>query len=170
MSYQPATGGGGRPRRDHGRARAQTPHRRAVSLSLGDVCDTQQPGASHDTVVDFGIIHHVPQWQQAIAVIARVLRPGGQLPVRRSPRYMHARHLGIPHIHRLPRGKPLRSRRIAAELARHGLHGTADRTTPRRTALRRSRPQDMAHDPTQTPASARTNPPGLAVRDYESRS
>ena len=63
-------------------------HRRAVSLSLGDVCDIQQPGASHDTVVDFGIIHHVPQWQQAIAVIARVLRPGGQLLFEEAPRYM----------------------------------------------------------------------------------
>ena len=52
-------------------------HRRAVSLSLGDVCDIQQPGANHDTVVDFGIIHHVPQWQQDSAVITRVLSPGG---------------------------------------------------------------------------------------------
>jgi SAM-dependent methyltransferase len=132
-------------------------HRRAVSLSAGEVCNIQQPGASHDTVVDFGIIHHVPQWQQAIAVIARVLRPGGQLLFEEAPATCstsgHSAHSPSSQ------GKPLRGGRIAAELARHGLHGTADRTTPRRTALRRSRPKDMARNPTQTPhRRGRTRP------------
>ena len=33
--------------------------------------------ASFDAVFDFGILHHVPRWQTAIAEIGRVLKPGG---------------------------------------------------------------------------------------------
>ncbi len=29
-------------------------------------------------MVDFGILHHVPDWQAAVAEIRRVLRPGGR--------------------------------------------------------------------------------------------
>jgi SAM-dependent methyltransferase len=35
-------------------------------------------GGSFDAVVDFGILHHVPNWQAAVAEIGRVLRPGGR--------------------------------------------------------------------------------------------
>src|ERR1700720_3138641 len=42
-------------------------HARPVSLSVGDVCAIDQPSGAIDTVVDFGIIHHVPDWQQSIA-------------------------------------------------------------------------------------------------------
>jgi len=33
--------------------------------------------ASFDAVFDFGILHHVPAWQRAVAEIDRVLKPGG---------------------------------------------------------------------------------------------
>jgi ubiquinone/menaquinone biosynthesis C-methylase UbiE len=33
--------------------------------------------ASFDAVFDFGILHHVPAWQSAVAEIGRVLKPGG---------------------------------------------------------------------------------------------
>ncbi len=32
---------------------------------------------SFDAVAGFGFLHHVPRWQQALAEVARVLRPGG---------------------------------------------------------------------------------------------
>ncbi|HEX7794194.1 MAG TPA: class I SAM-dependent methyltransferase, partial [Vicinamibacterales bacterium] len=32
---------------------------------------------SFDAVFDFGILHHIPDWQKAVREIARVLRPGG---------------------------------------------------------------------------------------------
>lgn len=34
--------------------------------------------ASYDVVFDFAIIHHITNWRDAIAEIARVLRPGGR--------------------------------------------------------------------------------------------
>lgn len=53
------------------------PHR--VQLSVGDVTAIDAPDESFDAVFDFGIIHHVPDWQAAVTEVHRVLRPGGRL-------------------------------------------------------------------------------------------
>jgi SAM-dependent methyltransferase len=45
---------------------------------VGDVADLSAfPDASFDIAVDFGILHHVPEWRKVIAECSRVLRPGG---------------------------------------------------------------------------------------------
>jgi ubiquinone/menaquinone biosynthesis C-methylase UbiE len=49
-----------------------------VRLSVGDATAIDAPDGAFDAVFDFGIIHHVPRWRDAIAEIARVLRPGGR--------------------------------------------------------------------------------------------
>jgi ubiquinone/menaquinone biosynthesis C-methylase UbiE len=99
-------------------------HGRPVSLSVGDVCTIEQPSASVDTVVDFGIIHHVPQWQDSIAEIARVLRPGGLMLFEEVPRYMiQSWAFRTFTVH--PLENRFDAEDFAAELARHGLHGTA---------------------------------------------
>jgi SAM-dependent methyltransferase len=33
---------------------------------------------SYGAVFDFGIVHHIPDWRQAVAEVARVLTPGGR--------------------------------------------------------------------------------------------
>ncbi|MHC1764566.1 MAG: methyltransferase domain-containing protein [Verrucomicrobiia bacterium] len=33
--------------------------------------------ATYDAVFDFAIIHHVPNWRDALVEVNRVLRPGG---------------------------------------------------------------------------------------------
>ena len=48
-----------------------------LRLFVGDVAAIDAPDASYGAVFDFGIVHHVPDWQQAIKEISRVLRPGG---------------------------------------------------------------------------------------------
>ena len=44
---------------------------------VGDAEAIDAPDSSFDAVVDYGILHHIPNWQKALREIARVLRPGG---------------------------------------------------------------------------------------------
>ncbi len=44
---------------------------------VGDAEAIDAPDTSFDAVVDYGVIHHIPQWQRALKEIARVLKPGG---------------------------------------------------------------------------------------------
>lgn len=98
-------------------------HGRPVELSVGDACEIEQPAGSVDAVVDFGIIHHVPQWQQAISEIARVLRPGGLVLFEEIPRWLlDTWAFRVLTVH--PRENRFEADEFAAELARHGLHGT----------------------------------------------
>lgn len=96
---------------------------RPVSLSVGDVCEIKQPAGGLDTVVDFGIIHHVPHWQQSIAEIARVLRPGGLLLFEEVPRRV-LDSWAFRTFTKHPRDNRFEADEFADELARHGLHGT----------------------------------------------
>lgn len=49
-----------------------------LTLTVGDATAVKADDASFDAVFDFGIIHHVPDWQHAVAEVARVLRPAGR--------------------------------------------------------------------------------------------
>ena len=49
-----------------------------LKLYVGDAVSIDAADASYDAVFDFGIIHHVPDWQRAVAEVARVLKPGGR--------------------------------------------------------------------------------------------
>ena len=48
-----------------------------ATTEIGDAEGIQAPGASFDSVFDFGILHHVPGWPKALGEIARVLKPDG---------------------------------------------------------------------------------------------
>jgi ubiquinone/menaquinone biosynthesis C-methylase UbiE len=49
-----------------------------VGIAIGDAASIATPDAVFDAVFDFGILHHVPRWQRAVAEVRRVLRPGGR--------------------------------------------------------------------------------------------
>jgi ubiquinone/menaquinone biosynthesis C-methylase UbiE len=49
-----------------------------VHLWVGDAAAVAAPAESYDAVFDFGIIHHIPQWRDALAEVCRVLKPGGR--------------------------------------------------------------------------------------------
>jgi ubiquinone/menaquinone biosynthesis C-methylase UbiE len=49
-----------------------------VQVFVGDAEEIAAPNEAYDAVVDFGILHHVPNWQRAVAEVRRVLKPGGR--------------------------------------------------------------------------------------------
>jgi ubiquinone/menaquinone biosynthesis C-methylase UbiE len=49
-----------------------------VRLWVGDAATLAASAKSYDAVFDFGIIHHIPQWRDALAEVCRVLKPGGR--------------------------------------------------------------------------------------------
>jgi ubiquinone/menaquinone biosynthesis C-methylase UbiE len=101
-------------------ARAGAP----VTLSEGDACEIHQPTASFDTAVEFGVIHHVPQWRVAIVEISRVLRPGGLFLFEDVPRHTLDTWLFRTFtVH--PRDDRFEADEFADELARAGLEPTA---------------------------------------------
>ncbi len=54
---------------------------RPAHVWVGDVTRIPAPDAAYSAVFDFGIIHHVPNWRDALTEIHRVLRPGGRFYV-----------------------------------------------------------------------------------------
>ena len=55
------------------------PRGASVRLWVGDAAAINAPDAAYDAVFDFGIIHHVPNWRDALSEVHRVLKPGGLL-------------------------------------------------------------------------------------------
>lgn len=49
-----------------------------LDVRVADATRLDFPDASFDAVVDFAALHHVPDWQAAVAEIVRVLKPGGR--------------------------------------------------------------------------------------------
>lgn len=52
--------------------------RDCVRLTVADTTAIPYQDASFDAVVDFGAIHHVPDWRAVVREVRRVLRPGGR--------------------------------------------------------------------------------------------
>ena len=57
--------------------RRLTKYGNQAHVFVGDAEAMDAPAASFDAVVDYGIIHHIPQWQKALREIVRVLKPDG---------------------------------------------------------------------------------------------
>jgi ubiquinone/menaquinone biosynthesis C-methylase UbiE len=48
-----------------------------VRLWTGDATAIPAQNDTYDAAFDFGIIHHVPNWRNALKEVGRILRPGG---------------------------------------------------------------------------------------------
>lgn len=57
-----------------------------LTLRVGDAEKTDFEDASFDLVLDFGIIHHIPDWRAAVREVHRVLKPGGQFLYEEVPK------------------------------------------------------------------------------------
>jgi ubiquinone/menaquinone biosynthesis C-methylase UbiE len=67
------------------RRRMGSGHGDRLRLEVGDAGALPYADATFDLVLDFGIIHHVPRWQDVVGEIQRVLRPGGQFLFEEIP-------------------------------------------------------------------------------------
>lgn len=56
-------------------------------LWVGSITEIPAAAGSYDAVMDFGIIHHVPDWRAALREVFRVLRPGGRFYVEEVYRW-----------------------------------------------------------------------------------
>lgn len=50
-----------------------------ITFEVGDASDLSFKDASFDAIFDFGIIHHIPNWEDSLRELYRVLKPDGQL-------------------------------------------------------------------------------------------
>lgn len=51
----------------------------SISFEVGNAAKLKYNSNQFDAVVDFGIIHHIPNWKTCLKEIKRVLKPGGEL-------------------------------------------------------------------------------------------
>lgn len=114
----------------------------ALGLEIsGEVCNAEQlvfPDDSFDLVVGHAVLHHIPDVEQALREVVRVLRPGGRFVVAGEPTTVgdwYARHLGRATwaaATRLTRLRPLRERwgrsreEVSASSAAHALESVVD--------------------------------------------
>jgi len=54
------------------------PYGERIRLRVGDATDITAEDDYYDAVFDFGIVHHVPNWRDALKEMHRVLKPGGR--------------------------------------------------------------------------------------------
>lgn len=60
-------------------ARARRRKLEGVTFKVMDASRLEFPDNEFDAVVDFGIIHHIPNWKECLEEVKRVLRPGGEI-------------------------------------------------------------------------------------------
>ena len=51
--------------------------RKGIAFCVGDCIRLPYSNGTMDAVFGFGVLHHIPDWQRALAEIARVLKAGG---------------------------------------------------------------------------------------------
>ncbi len=100
------------------KARRRLGDRDNAHVDIGDMAAVKAPRDEYDAVVDFGAMHLEPAWRQAVAEVARVLRPGGLFAFEEIVGRVY--RAGVP----IATGRPIRSGfsrdRLLAELRGNG--------------------------------------------------
>ena len=103
-----------------------------ASFVVGDIASLDVPDASFDLVVDFGMVHHVPNWRDAIAEVSRVLRANGEFLFEDLPLETWERGVGIPfrRMSDHPYDQMFRQQEFVDELSSHGFAVETYETSP----------------------------------------
>ena len=98
----------------------------------GDVSQLEFADSTFDLVVDFGIVHHVPNWRDALAEIHRVLQVGGEFLFEDLSLDTWERGIGIPFRKILdhPYDKMFRKQEFVDELESLGFVVDAYESSP----------------------------------------
>lgn len=91
-----------------------------LRLFVGDATAIEAADASFDAVFDFGIIHHIPRWQTAVAEVSRVLRPGGRFFFEEVTRHALNRWFYRTFLEH-PTENRFSAKEFVAELERQGI-------------------------------------------------
>jgi len=103
-----------------------------ATFMQGDVSSLDFPDASFDLVVDFGIVHHVPNWRDALAELHRILKVRGEFLFEDLCVETWERGIGIP-FKRLtdhPYERMFRKQEFCDELEALGFHVVTHETSP----------------------------------------
>ncbi|MGI8795366.1 MAG: class I SAM-dependent methyltransferase [Acidimicrobiia bacterium] len=92
-----------------------------VRLWTGDATRIEAADGAYDAVFDFGIVHHVPAWREAITEVARVLKPGGPFYFEEVTRHALDRWT-YRTLFEHPEHDRFSGEELVAELECHGLH------------------------------------------------
>jgi ubiquinone/menaquinone biosynthesis C-methylase UbiE len=100
--------------------RRLAPRGRSVRLWIGSAAMIAAPDSTYDAVFDFGVIHHIERWMDALGEVERVLKPGGRFyaeePLRKIIDHPVARCL-VEH----PEANRFNAEEFAAGIKRAGL-------------------------------------------------
>jgi ubiquinone/menaquinone biosynthesis C-methylase UbiE len=96
---------------------------RRACVWTGDASAIPAPDETYDAVFDFGIVHHIPQWRDALAEVWRVLKPGGRFY---AEEVLHdfldpARPIRLAGFSRGSRAGGFQTRSLAGELGLDGV-------------------------------------------------
>jgi len=91
-----------------------------LQLYVGDAEHIESDDASYDAVFDFGIIHHIPVWQNAVVEVARVLKPMGRFFFEEVTKQALDRWLYRTFLEH-PKGNRFTGERFVAELEKQDI-------------------------------------------------
>lgn len=91
-----------------------------LRVDVGDVTALPAEDGVYDAVFDVGVLHHVPRWQDGVAEVARVLRPGGVFFFEEVTRHALQRWSYRTFFDH-PTEDRFDPQELTDELARHGL-------------------------------------------------
>ena len=98
----------------------------------GDVSNLRFPDSSFDLIIDFGIVHHVPNWKDAIAEVHRTLKVQGEFLFEDLSLETWERGIGIPfkRIADHPYDQMFTKQEFVDELLAHGFAVDVHESSP----------------------------------------